>query len=80
MATPEPKREQEPVQAKKPSGNHESVSVAQGLEKEPPSGEVSGHGSWPANYICWHDGAINFVPGGVYSFYCWRCWAYNLAP
>jgi hypothetical protein len=69
-----------PVKAKKPTGSAEGVTVAQGMEKEPPKSEVSGHGAWPANYICWNDGALNYVPGGVYAFYCWRCWAYNLAP
>ena len=77
MATPE----QRPLQGKKPSGDHEGVTVAQGLEKEPaPKAEVIGHGPFPAWYFCWNDGAANWVPGGYYSFYCWSCWAYNLAP
>lgn len=72
--------EQTPVKAKRPTGNAEGVTVAQGMEKAPKQGEVSGHGPFPANYICWSCGAINFVPGGAYAFYCWRCWVYNLAP
>jgi hypothetical protein len=78
MATPEQKPG--PAQGKKPTGNHEGVTVAQGLEKEPSKSEVSGHGYYPNNYMCWNDHAINFVPGGIFAFYCWRCWAYNVAP
>lgn len=57
------------------------VLVAAGLKKDPAANaEVSGHGAYPANYMCWRCGAINFVPGGIYGFYCWSCGAFNTAP
>lgn len=66
---------------KPPKAFNEKVLVAAGLKKAPAeAGEVSGHGAWPANYICWGCGAINFVPGGIYGFYCWRCGRFNTAP
>ena len=73
--------EQKPVKAKKPTGGAEGVTVAQGLEKEPAKkAEVSGHGAYSAYYSCWNCGATNYVPGGYYAFYCWKCYAYNVAP
>jgi hypothetical protein len=70
------------VKAKKgkrpPKVFHNTVSVAAGLRKAP-AGEVTGHGPYPGNYACWNCGALNFVPGGIYGFYCWRCRAWNTA-
>lgn len=67
---------------KKPPKNfNKRVSVAMGKKKAPRAkGEVSARGAWPAWYYCWNCGAANFVPGGVYSFICWRDGCYNLAP
>jgi hypothetical protein len=66
---------------KPPRKFDQNVQVAAGQKKESPSkGDVAGHGAWPANYICWRCHRINYVPGGIYAFYCWHCWVYNLAP
>lgn len=61
----------------KPSGNLEGVKVAEGLEKAPQSkGEVAGH-IGPGLFICWNDGALNYVPGPYSYFWCFRCYALN---
>lgn len=70
---------EEPKKAHKPTGSMENVKVAQGLEKPPDStSEVAGHMSPGAYYNCWNDLALNWVPYGWTSFYCWRCHAFNV--
>ncbi len=59
----------------------EFVQLAAGTKKPPKSsGEVTGHGDYPANYSCYYCGRLNFVPGGIYAFYYWFCYRLNLAP
>jgi len=66
---------------KPPKRFHRKVQIVAGLKKAPTgNGDVSGHGNYPAYYACNCCGRWSFVPGGVYSFYCWSCWCYQLAP
>jgi hypothetical protein len=65
---------------KPPKKFDQNVQVAAGQKKEPPKGDVAGHGYYAAYYICWRCGRVNYVPGGIYAFYCWYDLAYNLAP
>lgn len=66
---------------KPPKALNESVQLAAGSKKPAASGgEVTGHGDYPANYSCYYCGRLNFVPGGIYAFYCWFCYRLNLAP
>jgi hypothetical protein len=74
MAAKEPK----PKKGKKVTKSLEGVNVSKGLKKAPAvKGEVAGHMSPGAYYLCWHCGASNFVPFGWVYFHCWRCWAFN---
>jgi len=68
----------EQKKAQKPTGPIEKAKVAQGLDKPPAgSGDVKGHMSPGAYYICWNDGSVNWVPFGWDYFYCRTCWALN---
>jgi hypothetical protein len=66
-----------PKTGSKPVGNLESINVALGLKEPSTKGaEVTGHLIPPIspgmNYVCWNDGAINWVPPGYTSFICWH--------
>ena len=59
---------------------NQSVQLAAGLKKAPAAtGDVAGHGDYPAYYSCWYCGHWNYVPGGIYAFYCWNCYRFNVA-
>jgi hypothetical protein len=72
-AAPKPKK------GKKVAKSVEGVNVAAGLKKAPaaPKGEVTGHMSPGAFYLCWNCGSSNWVPYGWVYFYCWNCKAFN---
>jgi hypothetical protein len=67
----------EPKKGQKPSGDIEGAKVAQGKKSAPKEGEVAAHMSPGAYYLCWNDGASNYVPFGWNFFYCWSCGAFN---
>jgi len=46
-----------------------------GLEKDPPNPVEAESRSKRMAYICWNDGASNFVEPGWEWFTCWRCGA-----
>ena len=46
-----------------------------GIEKDPPAGAEAAPRSKRMAYICWNDGASNFVEPGWEWFTCWRCGA-----
>jgi hypothetical protein len=45
------------------------------MEKDPPVAVEAGPRSKRMAYICWNDGASNFVEPGWEWFTCWRCGA-----
>lgn len=64
---------------KKPRKSIEGAKVIKGEKKGPSSkSEVAGHTSPGAYYRCWRCGALNYVPWGYDSFYCWNDWVLNL--
>jgi len=68
----------EPKKGKKVTQNIESAKVAVGLENAPKSkGEVTGHISPGAWYLCHCDGTSNWVPYGWSYFICWRDGCFN---
>ncbi|HUK23699.1 MAG TPA: hypothetical protein VLV49_03895 [Terriglobales bacterium] len=74
MATAKPKGKK----GKKVSGSLEGVNISKGGKKAPASkGEVTGHASSGAWYVCWACGALNYVPYGYDYFICWRDGALN---
>jgi len=67
--------------ATKATGNHEKVNIAQGLEKAGgKKGEVTGHQSIGAYYICAWCLADNWVDRGYSFFVCWKCEHLNYIP
>jgi len=59
---------------KKISKSLEGVNIAAGLKKAPAAkGEVAGHMSPGAYYICPYNGAVNWVPPGWTVVTCWSC-------
>ena len=46
-----------------------------GMEKDPPAPVEAAPRSKRMAYICWNDGASNFVEPGWEWFTCWRCGA-----
>jgi len=61
----------------KPSGDLDGIKVAAGQKSGPKEGEVSGHMSPGAFYICWNCSTPNYVPFGWNHFYCFSCFALN---
>jgi hypothetical protein len=45
------------------------------MEKDPPAPVEAAPRSKRMAYICWNDGASNFVEPGWEWFTCWRCGA-----
>ena len=45
------------------------------MEKDPPKSVEAESRSKRMAYICWNDGASNFVEPGWEWFTCWRCGA-----
>jgi hypothetical protein len=65
--------------AKRPGKSLDRISVIKGVKKAPASkGEVAGHTSPGAYYLCWNCGRLNWVPWGWNYFHCWYCGALNL--
>jgi len=57
------------------SGKKPEKPGGAGLEKDPPAPIEAGPRSKRMAYICWNDGASNFVEPGWEWFTCWRCGA-----
>jgi len=67
MAAAKPKAKK----GKKVTKSLKEVNVAVGLKKEPAAkGEVVGHISPGAWYVCFNDGVLNWVPPGWTYFIC----------
>jgi hypothetical protein len=63
------------AKAKKPHGNLENVTVAQGLKKQPSGeAEVTGHSTHPM-VLCCRCHRPNYTPPEFPYFYCWYCGA-----
>jgi hypothetical protein len=58
-----------------PSGRKPEKPGGPGIEKDPPAGAEAAPRSKRMAYICWNDGASNFVEPGWEWFTCWRCGA-----
>ena len=48
-----------------------------GLEKDTPDNGEAAPRSKRMSYVCWNDGASNYVEPGWEWFTCWRCGALN---
>ena len=57
------------------SGRKPEKPGGAGLEKDPPAPVEAAPRSKRMAYICWNDGASNFVEPGWEWFTCWRCGA-----
>ena len=57
------------------SGKKPEKPGGAGLEKDPPKSAEAEPRSKRMAYICWNDGASNFVEPGWEWFTCWRCGA-----
>ena len=57
------------------SGKKPEKPGGAGLEKDPPESVEAEPRSKRMAYICWNDGASNFVEPGWEWFTCWRCGA-----
>jgi hypothetical protein len=57
------------------SGKKPDKPGGAGLEKDPPAPVEAESRSKRMAYICWNDGASNFVEPGWEWFTCWRCGA-----
>ena len=65
----------EPNMAGENSGKKPEKPGGAGLEKDPPGSVEAEPRSKRMAYICWNDGASNFVEPGWEWFTCWRCGA-----
>jgi hypothetical protein len=57
------------------SGKKPDKPGGAGLEKDPPALVEAEPRAKRMAYICWNDGAANFVEPGWEWFTCWRCGA-----
>lgn len=57
------------------SGKRPDKPGGPGMESDPPAGVEAELRSKRMAYICWNDGASNFVEPGWEWFTCWRCGA-----
>ena len=57
------------------SGRKPEKAGGPGIEKDPPESAEAAPRSKRMAYICWNDGASNFVEPGWEWFTCWRCGA-----
>lgn len=57
------------------SGKKPEQPGGPGLEKDLPASDEAALRSKRMAYICWNDGAPNFVEPGWEWFTCWRCGA-----
>ncbi len=64
--------------AEEKSGKKPDKDGGAGKEKGGDAGEVGGRAS--ALYMCFADGAGNYVDTRWYWFTCWRCGALNYTP
>ena len=67
--------EEENNMAGENSGKKPEKPGGVGLEKDPPESVEAEPRSKRMAYICWNDGASNFVEPGWEWFTCWRCGA-----
>ena len=57
------------------SGRKPETPGGPGIQKDPPPEAEAAPRSKRMAYICWNDGASNFVEPGWEWFTCWRCGA-----
>lgn len=67
--------EEEPNMPADNAGRKPETAGGAGLEKDPPAPVEAESRSKRMAYICWNDGASNFVEPGWEWFTCWRCGA-----
>ncbi len=67
--------EEENHMAGENSGRKPEKPGGQGMETDPPAPVEAASRSKRMAYICWNDGASNFVEPGWEWFTCWRCGA-----
>lgn len=67
--------EEENHMAGENSGKKPEKPGGQGMEKDPPAPVEAAPRSKRMAYVCWNDGASNFVEPGWEWFTCWRCGA-----